>query len=292
MTAENDCISIELGPSRLPKAGEALWKRVHLTERKSKEQTRKLEIQVRYGSFARSATASCLWASGFELARWIFGPGQPDVLDKMVLELGCGLGLASLLAISVGAKHVLATDVNLAVLDNLEESAAAMGLDACWLQEAGGKTETLLLSTLDFCSFQDISKVSDAWLSLLSRWHHQNFGHHTHWDLVIFSDCVYSETHGELLARALCTLLTTDAAGRTKAAQVVGAFPTEHRTGVEKFWNVASELGLSWREVTVDSERPLFGHVFRFKATASTSMILEEMADETMSVEPLFSDLN
>jgi predicted nicotinamide N-methyase len=65
-----------------------------------------------------------LWPSGLELARRLSGRA---LHGARVVELGCGLGLPSLVAVACGAR-VLATDWSAAALRLLERNAAANGL--------------------------------------------------------------------------------------------------------------------------------------------------------------------
>ena len=65
-----------------------------------------------------------LWPSGLELARRLSGRA---LRGARVVELGCGLGLPSLVASACGAR-ALATDWSSAALGLLERNAAANGL--------------------------------------------------------------------------------------------------------------------------------------------------------------------
>ena len=65
-----------------------------------------------------------LWPSGLELARRLSGRA---LRGARVVELGCGLGLPSLVAAGCGGR-VLATDWSAAALRLLERNAAANGL--------------------------------------------------------------------------------------------------------------------------------------------------------------------
>jgi predicted nicotinamide N-methyase len=65
-----------------------------------------------------------LWPSGLALARRLAGRA---LHGARILELGCGLGLPSLVAARAGGR-VLATDWSQAALDLLERNAAANGI--------------------------------------------------------------------------------------------------------------------------------------------------------------------
>ena len=66
-----------------------------------------------------------LWPSAHALARWV---GVRALHGARVLELGCGLGLPSLVAASRGAS-VVATDVEPAALELLTRNAALNGVE-------------------------------------------------------------------------------------------------------------------------------------------------------------------
>jgi predicted nicotinamide N-methyase len=66
-----------------------------------------------------------LWRSGVALARAL---DRADLTGKRVVELGCGLGVASLAAARAGAV-VLATDIEAEPLELLGRNAADNGLD-------------------------------------------------------------------------------------------------------------------------------------------------------------------
>ena len=68
--------------------------------------------------------STVLWRSGVALAREV---AESDLAGKRVVELGCGLGLPSLVAARAGA-DVLATDYDDEALELLEQNARANGL--------------------------------------------------------------------------------------------------------------------------------------------------------------------
>lgn len=67
---------------------------------------------------------SVLWRSGVALAGAL---ASEDLAGKRVVELGCGVGVPSLVAARLGA-HVLATDSEPEALDLLEVNARENGL--------------------------------------------------------------------------------------------------------------------------------------------------------------------
>ncbi|MEA2404121.1 MAG: hypothetical protein QOE08_768, partial [Thermoleophilaceae bacterium] len=68
---------------------------------------------------------SVLWRSGVALGREVAGA---DLSGKRVVELGCGLGVPSLVA-AIGGAKVLATDEDREALELLERNARENGVD-------------------------------------------------------------------------------------------------------------------------------------------------------------------
>jgi predicted nicotinamide N-methyase len=69
-----------------------------------------------------------LWRSGVALARKLDGTPTEALRGRRVVELGCGLGLPSLIAARAGAT-VLATDAEPEALSLLERNASENGLE-------------------------------------------------------------------------------------------------------------------------------------------------------------------
>ncbi len=112
-----------------------------------------------------------LWPSGRALAGALAGADPGLLAGRAVLELGCGLGLPSLVAARAGADPVLATD----------RSAAAVGWVAASARRAGLRVGTAVAA---------FSPAEDA---LTGRT----------WDLVLAADVLY----GAAAATALTGLL-------------------------------------------------------------------------------------
>ena len=94
-----------------------------------------------------------LWPSGLELARRLSGRA---LHGARVVELGCGLGLPSLVAAACGAR-VLATDWSSAALELLERNAAANGLRLRTLRVDWAAAEELLeLAPFDLVLAADV----------------------------------------------------------------------------------------------------------------------------------------
>lgn len=74
-------------------------------------------------------TGSWLWDSAVYLAEWMAASGGVQLTGAAVLELGAGTGLPGLLAASMGAAHVVLTDVG-QLLGDLRASVAANGQEA------------------------------------------------------------------------------------------------------------------------------------------------------------------
>src|SRR5689334_14189926 len=103
--------------------------------------TREVEVRGRHIALACPAAAEALlddaaenggeapywaelWPCAERLAAWV---SQQPLAGRRVLELGCGLGLPSLVA-ALGGADVLATDVEAAALRCVEASAALLGV--------------------------------------------------------------------------------------------------------------------------------------------------------------------
>ncbi len=113
------------------------------------------------------------WPSGVELARWL--AEEPPPAGARVLELGCGLGLPSIVAARAGA-HVLATDA----------SADAIAFAAHLLHLNGGTGEVGLV---------DWAEHGDTLVELGP------------WDLVLAADVLYVRANVELASRLLPRLV-------------------------------------------------------------------------------------
>ena len=80
-------------------------------------------MQVRQFHELRFCSGCRLWDSGLALSRWLCTKGEPDILDKEVLELGSGVGLVGLVA-ARKARRVRLTDGEPRLLPNLRHNAA------------------------------------------------------------------------------------------------------------------------------------------------------------------------
>lgn len=135
-----------------------------------------------------------LWPSGLALARYVAGI---ELAGKRVLELGCGLGLPSLVAALRGA-DVLATDWAGDAIELLRGNAELNGAELRVERVRWSEPEPLL--------------------------------HEAPWDLVIGADLLYEERNAEQLA-ALLPLLGGETIlaepGRPYAAEFLARFEAE-----------------------------------------------------------------
>jgi len=69
------------------------------------------ELQIKQGQVQSGSTGMALWNSSLLLTR-LLESMKEEIEGKDIIELGCGTGLTSLAAASLGARRVLATDGN------------------------------------------------------------------------------------------------------------------------------------------------------------------------------------
>ncbi|BBG02160.1 MULTISPECIES: class I SAM-dependent methyltransferase [Pseudonocardia] len=112
-----------------------------------------------------------LWPSARGLAATVDRAGPGRLAGRRVLELGCGLGLPSLVAARAGAVPVVATD----------RSPAAVAWVAANARRSGLRVETAA------ASFDDRDPLLDA----------------TRWDLVLASDVLYGAAAADALTELL-----------------------------------------------------------------------------------------
>jgi len=70
-------------------------------------------------------TGSAVWSGAIALSRYMDKLGPEYFQGKTVVELGCGAGLASIVAVKLGAKQVFATDDDVDVLKFADKNAKA-----------------------------------------------------------------------------------------------------------------------------------------------------------------------
>lgn len=162
---------------------------------------------------SKCGTGGRLWSSAHQLASFVFAHRQ-ILAGKHVLELGCGLGLPSLVASHFAAK-VVASDSDHTVVKNIGRVA---------LQIGGAAADTLSARELNFST---ASGMSAAGLRC--------------WDVVLFADCVYSHEMGAALPHAISALLKPD-------GMALAALPPSGRVGLDDFWAEIPRAGLSWQK--------------------------------------------
>ena len=143
------------------------------------------EVMENYCSEQPPAYWAQLWPSALAMGRWLLE--EPDlVAGRSVLELGCGLGLASTCAALAGAEHVCATDID----DDALRFAAANAA-------ANGVAEVVETCRLDW------KEAADTAAPMGGR----------QFDVVLVADCIYDEVALPLLARLLPELCSRDGGG-------------------------------------------------------------------------------
>lgn len=182
-------------------------------------------------------TGGHLWSGSRQLAAWLY-PRRRHLAGLRCLELGCGLALPSVLCAKSGAARALATDELASLVGPAQENARRNGA----VVEA---------ARLDFTSRADVQRfVAEAEAAA------EGF------DLLLFSDCVYSGLMGAALPHALALLLHA-----SPGALAVGVFPAQIRSGVDTFWREAARV-LTWREpaeVAGADGDPRLGRLFVFR---------------------------
>ena len=90
-----------------------------------------------------------LWGGGLLLMDFLLS-NQLQLQSTAILELGCGVGLASVLAAQLGAQHVLATDVGAELLQSV---AASVERNHCASQVS--------VRELDWCAHDKLQTMLD-----------------------------------------------------------------------------------------------------------------------------------
>jgi len=150
-------------------------------------------------------TGMSLWSCGLLLGECLW-QGLVAVRGRSVLELGCGCAaVPSLVAGHLGATSVLATDLVAEVLATAEENALGHGVS---------------VRRLDWSRSHRTDEASEA-----VRGNEEAIGRA---EVVLWSDAVYTEAGGPLLARACLAHLAKDGV-------VVAVVPGEDRPGMPEF---------------------------------------------------------
>jgi len=168
-------------------------------------------------------TGSSVWQSGKALAAYMDDLGPEFWSDKKVIELGCGTGFGSLVAHSLGAAEVLATDGNADVLNLAEENIKS---NRC---HDGNKPAAIRTMNLKW--------GGSLPLELLQK----------EWDIVIGSDLTYNGQIWIQLAETVAQLL--DSNPRCKFLYC-SAKHAQFSAELSGFQTVIESKGLRWTNET------------------------------------------
>lgn len=219
--------------------------------------TLQLEGKVQVGTGGR------LWDGASQVASFIFA--HRSVLHrKDILELGCGLGLPSLVAAHF-AQRVVATDYLPSVLEVVRRNAFKLGSTA---------REALSVRQLDFLT---ASGMSGAGLGC--------------WDILLFGDVIYKAELGAALPYAVRSLLRT-------GGIAIGAI-AYGRSGLDEFWAEVPKAGLAFQKpkcwpVADDENRSGISRpaqIFLFWKRHSDPPNDNDLDSQPESVASLFHDL-
>jgi len=231
-------------------------------------------LEFRLQTCPSANTGGWLWSSGHHLSKWLFAC-RTSLAGRSILELGCGLGLPSLVATHF-AERVVATDYEPPLLETLCANAVSHGIIAS--ASAFSAATGFSTAILDFTS---ASNLVAAGLGA--------------WDMVLFTDCIFNAQTGEALPHALSALLRP-------GGIAVGVFPAQERPGVARFWHAVAKAGLRWYEADTESrdrQDCSMNHLYIFQnrsrdkddTAEQLTSIIGEPEDEVADVEPLFSDI-
>lgn len=222
------------------------WSHVQIDEVDGEEPCR-IELWLR--NFAAvpsgSATGGHLWSSGVQLARFLFAV-RARLTGKRVIELGCGLGLPSLVAAQFAA-HVAATDSEKSLAENL-----TFNIDA----NAASLAQRPSVRVLDYTSAQGVRAAGL-----------------TSWDVVLFADAILNAQCGIALPHVARALLDEEGKAGEEQPICFGAFSDVNRPGVARFWQEVSEAGLRVTEVLKTS----WSRVYAFEPVDCPSKALEDV---------------
>lgn len=109
-------------------------------------------IKCTYNLISRGTTGLCIWEGAMVLSEWCL-QNKSILKNKVVLELGCGVGLAGLVAIkNCNCKQYIFSDCNYKVLDILQQNV-----------QLNLEDHEIL------CSSQDCSEISHAFNELVCK---------------------------------------------------------------------------------------------------------------------------
>ncbi|KAH6571260.1 hypothetical protein BASA61_010212 [Batrachochytrium salamandrivorans] len=144
------------------------------------------------------------WGGGIMLAKMI-DQKVIDVAGHNVLELGCGTGLAGLVAARSGSNSVVLTDYHPVVISNAQRNIEANNVDAVaqvlkldwlWSMSAEYRQKTLNLPTTHG---GDVETSEQAAMYALELEQEDPILRETDFKLVIAADCVFDLMHSDMV---------------------------------------------------------------------------------------------
>ena len=138
---------------------------------------------------------------------------------KDVIELGSGTGLCGITAAKLGAKAVTLTDYVPAIVSNARFNAKLNG-----------------------CA-DSVSACHLDWRAVAQERHAGSLT--AAFDVVIASDCIYEEEHGELVPLVASLLMRKNPSSRFFAASPAPVNGREQRAGIEAFPRALTALGFA-----------------------------------------------
>ena len=194
--------------------GPVLLEDDHDASRKDQEAVTILINQVKERQSSQADVGFIMWPSAVVLSRYLVTNPQ-ELLNKDVLEIGCGCGLSGLVAGQIKAAQggdkittVYLTDFNATVVKNCEGNIALNGLQ-----------DIVKSEQLDFYQ-QDIAV--DGWVDSTGVKHEQV-------DLILAADVICQPEDAFAAARTIFCALKSG--GRA----IVVSADSKHRFGIEKF---------------------------------------------------------
>eukprot|EP01043_Picozoa_sp_COSAG02_P045471 COSAG02_NODE_4158_length_5692_cov_2.326541_1_plen_320_part_00 len=174
-----------------------------------------LQLEQRYLSVAE--TGGAIYDAGVVLSRWLCS--HPNVVRGLsVLELGCGTGLTALTAAALGAREVIATDMDESALRLAQDNFEA---HATWLEQCPHRV----------CS-PDLSRYrwGSALPPTLQSWQDRAAAH-SDGSVVLAADVLYDndETFGSLLS-TLSFLLPQSPVGAADGGSARSSLVLSERT--------------------------------------------------------------
>ncbi|KJE93865.1 hypothetical protein, variant 1 [Capsaspora owczarzaki ATCC 30864] len=216
-----------------------------------------LQVVLREPDFADADVGWTTWPATRCLTEWLVS--QPHLIrGKRIIEIGCGTAMAGIACALAGAEYVALTDYLPAIIKNTWVNLSLNGLAVKASQPADDQQQhanpdNLYTSNPDSpyettppatCSSHAHGTTDEV--TRLKKLCHA-------FDLVVACECIYEESHCELVSRTLSFLLRN-----TPNAECYVATPAheQRRPGVIRFEQCMSQLGFKLRlEVTTVEDR-------------------------------------